>query len=169
MKSRAILSILHEVCRRALCRCINVFYIYIYVCVYIIIIIIIIIKCILSIQSWWDGQDLILHSFLFSLGEINYWIEDQPSVSQTTPPASRTIRSPAAMSHMWIPYVKWASKSPDATMHICNAALPMARKLLRKFNQILTSIDPFNSVNYANKNFLKFWSKVCEGCYNCRV
>lgn len=52
-----------------------------------------------------------------------------PDGSIQQPPASRTIRSPAAKSHMWIPNSKLASAPPKATMHIFNAADPNARTL----------------------------------------
>ncbi|KYQ54075.1 hypothetical protein ALC60_07029 [Trachymyrmex zeteki] len=46
-----------------------------------------------------------------------------------TPPASRTIRSPAATSHACIPNSKEASTPPRATMHIFRAAAPNDRIL----------------------------------------
>lgn len=57
-----------------------------------------------------------------------------------TPPASWTIRLPAAKSHMWIPNSKFASAPPSATIHIFRAAEPRVRTL-RKINVQTTKRD----------------------------
>ena len=79
-----------------------------------------------------------------------------PSASITTPPASRTMRSPAAMSQMWMPYEKWASSSPDATIHMCRAALPSER-ILKRWKLIL-------KLRWREHNFisLAMWKEKLE-------
>ena len=52
-----------------------------------------------------------------------------PPVSHTCPPASLTMRWPAAMSHTWMPHVTWASAFPRATWHMLRAADPGHRRL----------------------------------------
>ncbi len=60
---------------------------------------------------------------------INQWCH-LPVVSTTTPPASQTIKAPAAISQQWMPKLcVYASTIPEATLHMSRAVDPGTRRL----------------------------------------
>ena len=71
---------------------------------------------------------------IFNFGPFPLQFLDPPLIVipvgyMVTPLASLMMTSPAATSQQWIPYSKYASAQPEATIHMLRAAEPIDRNL----------------------------------------